>query len=46
MKENIKEIKTFGAEDWAIEKYDNFNKSHTKTIMDAGSLVQKHKFFI
>ena len=44
--ENIKEIKTFGAEDWAIEKYNTFNKSHTKTIMGAVSLVQKHKFWL
>lgn len=44
--ENIKEIKTFGAEDWAIEKYNQFNKSHTNTIMDAGNLVQKHKFWL
>ena len=44
--ENIKEIKTFGAEDWAIEKYNAFNKAHTTTITDAGSLVQKHKFWL
>lgn len=44
--ENIKEIKTFGAEDWAIEKYNSFNKSHTTTIVDAGNLVQKHKLWL
>lgn len=44
--ENIKEIKTFGAEDWAIEKYSTYNQSHTTTIVGAVNLVQRHKFWL
>lgn len=44
--ENIKEIKVFGGENWAIEKYNDFNQAHTTSIMDAGNLVQKHKFWL
>lgn len=40
---NIKDIKTFGAERWAIEKYSHLNKKQTEAITKSNNLINKHQ---
>lgn len=43
MIENIKDIKTFGGEAWAINKYSSLNHKQTKAITSSYNLINKHQ---
>ena len=43
---NIKEIKVFGNEDWALEKYTRYNSNHLSTVKDASLYINKRNILL